>query len=715
MLSHTRFGVRAKLAQNLNLIVPILIVSAVLVLIVPLPSALLDVLLAANITLSVVILLTTVQVGNPLDFNVFPSLLLGATLARLVLNVASTRLILANAAASGTEAAGRVVQSFGEFVASGSPAVGMIMFLILITIQFVVITQGATRIGEVAARFALDGMPGRQMAVDADLANGLITKEEARSARTLIARQADFYGAMDGAGKFVRGDAIAGLVITCINIVGGLLVGVIVHGMTVTEAMSVFTTLTIGDGLVAQLPAFLISIAAGLLMTRTSVDSDLPSDVIGQVFRHPVALYVAAAFITCLAFTGLPTGPLLTLGAASALIGWTLQSARAASTLPEPAPATAQPPRTENDPPPKLHVESLELELGVGLIRLADPTSGGDLLQHITRLRRRVADELGFIIPKVKVADNLRLDPRQFQIKLRGVPVAWGEVYADALLAVDVGGVLDVVPGIPTTEPATGREARWIQPDGRETAIAAGYQVHPPHVFLMQHLGETVRSHAAELLTRQQVQGLMNELSSRAPQLVEDVIPSLLQTAQIQQILCNLLEERVSIRDLEAILEALARCGLRTQNPVVMTECVRAALARSITQPCLDHDRALHAVSISDVLEQQLADAARYDETGISVRMPAAVREALINGLRTRLARLSQSGRPEVVVCGPEVRAALRQVTGRELPRLHVLSHAEIGPDTELVLHGVVEPPAHLGVTPDRVGSVVLETAGGAR
>jgi flagellar biosynthesis protein FlhA len=692
MPSHTGFGLRANLARHLNLIIPILIVSAVLVLIVPLPSGLLDVLLAANITLAVVILLTTIQVGNPLDFNVFPALLLGTTLARLVLNVASTRLILANAGAEGPSAAGRVVQAFGEFVTAGSPAVGLIMFVILVTIQFTVITQGATRIGEVAARFALDGMPGRQMAVDADLANGLISKDEARAARRLIAQQADFYGAMDGASKFVRGDAVAGLVITAINIVGGMLVGMLAEGMTVSEAASVFTTLTIGDGLVAQIPAFLISIAAGLLMTRTSVDSDLPSDMIGQVFRHPVALYVAGAFVMCLAFTGLPAGPLLALGTGCAVIGAILQSARSPGAMPVPAtlPAPASKPAA-TEAKATLRVESLELELGMGLIRLADSAAGGELLGHITGLRQRIAHELGFIVPKVRVVDNLRLDPRQFQIMLRGVPVAWGEAYADAWLAVDTGGAADTVPGIATTEPATGRAARWIEPGERESAVAAGYQVHPPHVYLIQQLAEVVRAHAAELLTRQQVHGLLNELRGRVPQLVDELVPAPLKPSQIQQILCNLLRERTPIRDLEAILEALGHVGDRTQNPVLLTECVRTALARTISQQCRGGDRALHAVTLAAEAEQLLAESIEFDELGLRIRTPPATQAALVAGLRARLNRLTVAGRPEVVVCRPEVRAGLRQITSRELPKLHVLSHREITPDTELVLHGAVD------------------------
>lgn len=728
MPSHARSGLRAAVAHNLNLIFPILIVSAVLVLVVPLPSALLDVLLAANITLSVVILLTTIQVGSPLEFNVFPALLLGTTLVRLVLNVASTRLILANGAAEGTEAAGRVVQAFGEFVTAGSPAVGLIIFVILVTIQFTVITQGATRIGEVAARFALDGMPGRQMAVDADLANGLLTREEARAARQLIAQQADFYGAMDGASKFVRGDAVAGLVITAVNIAGGLFIGVFLNGMTLAEAASVFTTLTIGDGLVAQLPAFLISVAAGLLVTRTSVDSDLPGDVVSQVFRHPVALYIAAAFVAALAFTGLPAAPLLVLATGCAAIGWILQSGQAR--VAEPAPAEAPQPVAVSaaaEPATTLRVESLEFELGIGLIRLADTAQGGDLLQHITQLRQRIAQELGFIVPKVRVTDNLRLDPRQFQIKLRGVPVAWGEAYADALLAVDVGGAADSIPGIPAIDPASCRAARWIEPAQRESAIAAGFHVQSPQAFLIQHLGETVRTHAAELLTRQQVQGLLADVRTRAPQLVDELIPEPLKTSHVQQVLCNLLRERVPIRDLEVILETLGHCCSRTRNPALLTEGVRAALARTISQQCRGADRVLHAVALPDELEDSLAAGIEFDDHELHVQAPPSLRAALLQTLRERLKRLMLTGRPEVVVCRPGNRAGLKQLTQRDFPRLHVLGYSEVTADTELVLHGATErgavDPLPLAETVNRLDrlralrreqAVSLSAAGGA-
>jgi flagellar biosynthesis protein FlhA len=696
MPSQSRSGLRDTMSRALGLLFPILIVGAVLVMVVPLPPVLMDLLLAANLTLSVVILLTTIHVASPLEFSVFPALLLGTTLVRLVLNVASTRLILTNGATDGTTAAGEVVEAFGDFVAAGSPTIGLIIFIILVTIQFVVITKGATRIGEVAARFALDGMPGRQMAVDADLASGLITKEEARHLRRQIARQADFYGAMDGASKFVRGDAVASLVITAINIIGGLYVGLINEGMSLSQAVAVFTTLTIGDGLVAQIPAFLIAIAAGLLVTRSSAEANLPCDVVAQTFRHPVALCIAAAFVTVLAFSGLPMVPLLTLGAACAAVAWALQSRRSheATSSPAtavPAPGAKQAPAADSKQ--HLRVESLELELGVGLIRLTDAAAGGDLVEHITQLRERIAQELGFIVPKVRVTDNLRLDPRQFQVKLRGIPVAWGDAYADALLAVDYDGVEEPVPGIETREPASGRPARWIEADSRDAAVGAGYQILQPQAFLIHHLGEVVRSHAAELLTRQQVHGLLAELRNRSPQLVDELHASGIRTATVQQVLCHLLRERVSIRDLEVILEALGSCGPHTRNAAVLTECVRVALARTICQQVRSHDRVLHAVGIEPDLEERLHSEIEFTDADVSVATPAPVRDALCTELGRRVQRLSQAGHAEVVVCRPEIRAGLRLITARACPRLHVLSHNDVTTDTETVFHGFVALP----------------------
>ncbi len=683
-------GLRALLSHNRALIFPVLIVASILVIVAPLPPALMDFLLSCNITLSVVILLTTIYVKQPLEFSVFPALLLGTTLARLVLNVASTRLILLRGATEGTRAAGGVIQAFGEFVAGGEIVVGLILFIILIAIQFLVITKGATRISEVAARFALDGMPGKQMAIDADLNAGLITQEEAKARRAEITQQADFYGAMDGASKFVRGDAIASIVITLINILGGLYVGMVMHGMELRRAAEVFTKLTIGDGLVTQVPAFLISLAAGLIVTRTSVDSDLPRDVVGQLFRHPEAMFLASAFLVALSFTGLPRAPLLSLGIGCAAVGLVLQRGRKSVETAKKE-QKAEQPRPEPRPEDNLFVDPLELELGVALIRLADPASGGDLLERVTRVRHKIAQELGIILPKVRIRDNIRLEPRQYQIKIRGVPVAWGEVYPDAVLAIDTGATSGDIPGIETRDPAFGRPAKWIDPAHRERAVLLGYNVVEPSAVVITHLSEVVKSHADELLTRQQVHQLLENLKQTAPKVVEELIPDLLRTSHVHHVLSNLLRERVPIRDLETILQTLGDYADRIKDVNILTEYVRTALARTICQQYRDKNRVLRVVTVDPALEDVLAAGFDFSEHGLSVKLSPQLAEAFTRELAKKLEPLVARGYPPVLLCStPVLRAGLKHITSATLPKLAVLSLNEITRDTQVESVGQV-------------------------
>lgn len=687
MASRSGAGLRDGISRHLSLIIPVLIVGAVLVLVAPLPPVMMDVLLAGNITLSVVILLTAIHVAKPLDFSMFPALLLGTTLVRLVLNVASTRLILSRAAEDGTQAAGQVIASFGDFVAAGSPTVGLILFVIMVTIQFLVITKGASRIGEVAARFALDGMPGRQMAVDADLASGVITQDQAHSRRLEIAQQADFYGAMDGASKFVRGDALAALVITCINIVGGLFVGIVQQGMSLTEASTVFTTLTIGDGLVSQLPALLISLAAGLIVTRSSVDSNLPRDTVGQLLRYPAALFVAAGFLFVLAMTGLPAVPLTALGICCCGLGWMLSSQRPATETPD-EPAPSEPPPVAPRPP-RLHVEPLELELGIGLLKLVDAETGGDLLERITQLRNRIAAEFGFLLPKVKIRDNLELDPRRFRIKLRGAPVAIHEAYADALFAVG-GDTEERVLGIETTEPGTSHPAVWIKPSQRDAAVRLGYRVHAPQVYVIKALEVVVRRFAHELLSRQHVHALLNDLRERAPDLITELQSSSLTTAQVHQVLANLLEEGLPIRDLETILEALGNHSFETSNIVQLTELVRRALTRTICHEYCDADGVLHALRVAPNIESLLSAHQQFGPAGIRVPLPDSATSEIETQVQSRTSRLAEVGRRPVVLCRPDVRAALRKITQHALPDLTILSTDELSPGIEVAVHATV-------------------------
>lgn len=710
MPSDQALGSRSLWATTQGLLFPVMIVASLLLIIAPMPAFVMDLLLAGNITLAVVILLTTIYVQKPLDFNVFPSVLLGTTLARLVLNVASTRLILTRAATDGTGAAGGVIEAFGEFVAGGQLIVGLILFMILVVIQFIVITKGATRISEVAARFALDGMPGKQMAIDADLNAGLITQEQAKARRAEVTQQADFYGAMDGASKFVRGDAIAGIVITLINILGGLFVGMVIHQMPFQQALEVFTTLTIGDGLVSQIPAFLISLAAGLLVTRSSVDTNLSRDVVGQMFRHSQALFLAGGFVMALAFTGLPTLPMLLLGGSCLMVAALLrqQEQRQTQHLQQ-SQASQEPP-----PPPRpedhLHVDPMELELGYGLIRLANPTSGGDLLDRVTRVRHKIAQELGIILPKVRIRDNVRLDQRSYQIKLKGVPVAWGEVFPDALLAIDTGATSGLIPGIETKEPAFGQPARWIEPSHKERAELLGYNVVEPSAVVVTHLTEVVRSHADELLSRQHVHELLTHLKERAPKVVEELIPDLLKPAQLHQILANLLRERVPIRDLETILETLGEYADRTKDLTILTEYVRHALSRTICQQYRDSQRVLHVITLDPALEDVLAGGFDFTDRGLVVKLSPQVAEAVTQELSKQLQKLVRLGRPPVVLCSPQVRAGLRHITAAALPKLAVLSLNEVTRDTAVEPHGTV-PLSVIRVGPTGARPV-LQTAG---
>ena len=670
---------------------PLLLVTAVLVIVAPMPPWLLDLLLAGNVTIATVILLVTVYVARPLDFSVFPAVLLGTTLARLVLNVASTRLILSRAGSDGTGAAGGVIEAFGRFVSGDNLVVGLILFGILVTIQFLVITKGATRIGEVAARFALDGMPGKQMAIDADLSAGLIDQAQAKQRRDEVTSQADFYGAMDGAGKFVRGDAVAGIVITGINIAGGLFVGIVQNGMDLATAGRVFTTLTIGDGLVSQVPAFLISLAAGLIVTRSSNATHLPTQIVEQLFRYHEAMFLAAGFLVALSFTGLPAVPMLSLAAACAFVGFTLMKPETAPASPSPlGGASSDEKAPEPKPEDRLNVDALELELGVGLLKLADPAHGGDLIDRVTRVRHNVAGDLGIILPKVRIRDNVRLEPNDYRVKIRGVAVASGVCHATGKLAVDTGAATGTPPGLPTTDSAFGRPAVWVDASAEERAALMGYHVVEPAAVVVTHLTEVVKDHAAELLTRQQVHALLDHLKERCPQLVEELVPDLLKPGQVHAVLANLLRERVPVRDLEAILEALSDYAGRTKDATVLTEYARHALARTLCDRCSDDAGVLHVVTLAPATEDLIAAGTEFTEAGFHVKLAPPVKDAIVKALGGELAKLSAAGHAPAVLVSPNVRAGLRQVVATALPKLTVLGLNEVTRDTEVEAHGQV-------------------------
>lgn len=676
-------GDRTSGSRGLDLVLPLGLISAVLVILMPLPVVLLDVLLALNISVAVIMLLTTIYVKTPLEFSVFPSLLLATTLGRLVLNVATTRLILTRGATHGLDAAGEVVRGFGEFVAGDKVVVGIIIFVIIVLIQFIVITKGATRISEVAARFALDGMPGRQMAIDADLNAGVIDEKEAQRRRAEISAQSDFFGAMDGASKFVRGDAIAGIVITVVNIVGGLFIGMFESGMTLGEAAHVFTKLTIGDGLVSQVPAFLISLAAGLLTTRSSTESNLPQQFVGQLLARPPALFVTGGFLGMLVFTNLPKVPLLSIAAACCVFAVTTQrKAKTDKKAAEAAQVTADKKPKDERIEDLLAVDPMEVEIGVGLIRLADPKRGGDLLDRVQRVRQNIAMELGIVMPKVRIRDNMRLDQHSYRIKISDAAVADGMVYVNMLLAIDSGMTTGRVSGIETREPAFGTRAVWIEPTARDQAEMMGYTVVEPVSVLATHLTETVRRHGDEILTRDATKHLVNELKTSSPAVVEELIPGVMKMSDVQQVLQMLLREQVPIRQLAKILETLGDHAGRIKDPILLTEFVRHKLARTICTRYRDAEKRLFVVTLDPALEDRIRAGFEHTDRGMFIRMSPQAIEATCKLMAREVEKLSVQNRQPIVLVSPQIRAALKQMTQPHLPLLAVLSYNEITRDT---------------------------------
>ena len=686
-----RTGAALPLGRIGDLVLPVGIIASVLVIMVPMPSELLDVMLATNITVAVIILLTTIYVRTPLEFSIFPSLLLATTLARLVLNVATTRLILTRAETDKLMAAGGVVKSFGEFVAGDQLVVGLIIFIIIVVIQFLVITKGATRISEVAARFALDGMPGRQMAIDADLNAGTIDEHEAQRRRAEITQQADFFGAMDGASKFIRGDAIAGIVITLINIIGGLFIGVIGAGMTFAEAASVFTKLSIGDGLVSQVPAFLISLAAGLLVTRSSQSVNLPTEFVRQLFSRPQALAVSGAFLGVLIFTSLPPLPLLVLG--GSCIGMAVAMTRRQKREEAAAETKA---KSEAKKPPEERIEDylttdpMEIEIGVGLIRLADPKRGGDLLDRIQRVRQNVAADIGIIMPKVRIRDNMRLEPNQYRIKIADMPVAEAVIEPAGFLAMDSGMASGKVRGIETREPAFNTPALWIEPGVRDQAEMFGYTVIEPASVLATHLTEVVRKHADEILNRDAAKHLVDELKQTQPAVVDELIPGQMKLAEVQRILQMLLREQVPIRQLGPILETLGDYAARTKDPVLLTEYVRHRLARTICTRLRDAENKLHVITLDPALEDRVRAGIEHNDRGLFIRMSPQAVEATCRLIAAEIEKLTMRNHPQVLLVSPQIRAGLKQMTAAHLPRLAILSFNEVTRDTQIESLGLV-------------------------
>ena len=624
-------------AKYRNLLVPLSFLAMIIVLVIPLAPPVMDILLSANISLAVVVLLTTIYMRRPLDFSVFPSLLLATTLFRLVLNVASTRLILTADADDPTQAtaiAGRVIEAFGHFVAGDSIIVGAIIFIILVVVQFVVITKGATRMSEVAARFTLDAMPGKQMAIDADLSAGMIDEAEARRRREEVTREADFYGAMDGASKFVRGDAIAGIVITLVNIAGGFAIGAFEKGWTMGESLNVFTTLTIGDGLVSQIPSFLLAIGAGLIVARTGGQETLGDEIPRQLASHPTALYLVTGFLTVLAFTPLPSLPLLGSAALIFAVAWAVGYGERQKRVVKQAEARAEAAKTPADEQPVeelLKVDTLEIEIGFGLVPLVDSARGGDLLDRISMLRRQLAVEIGIVVPPIRIRDNMQLDSKGYRVKLRGAVIGEGSVYPDLVMAMDSGVASGHLDGIAGKEPAFGLDAVWIERDLRQRAETMNYTVVDATSVLATHLTELIKAKADEMLSREEVNRLLEQLKTVSPKLIEETIPSVIKPGELQKVLQNLLRERVPIRDLEMIVETLGDWAPHTRDIDVLTEYARNALRRTISSQYVETDEhgkpRLYCVTFDPDLEDVISGYIDRGPGGTTMSMPPTGRE----------------------------------------------------------------------------------------
>ncbi|MFC4768802.1 flagellar biosynthesis protein FlhA [Effusibacillus consociatus] len=666
------------------------ILGIVVMLVIPLPTWLLDFLLIVNLSVSLTILLVAMNTKEPLQFSIFPALLLITTLFRLGLNVSSTRLILSQGQA------GKVIHTFGDFVVGGNAVVGFIVFLILVIIQFIVITKGAERVAEVAARFTLDAMPGKQISIDADLNSGLITEKEARERRQTIEREADFYGAMDGASKFVKGDAIASIIIVIINIIGGFIIGMTMNnkGLGVAEVMQQYTLLSVGDGLVSQIPALLISTATGLVVTRAASDSNLSQDVMRQILAYPRMLYIVAGMMILLGlFT--PIGPLTTLPIAAlvAFGGYRIQQTRAVEEI-KIQEQVAEEEQAEVRSPESVvnltHIDPIEFEFGYALIPLADTNQGGDLLDRVIMIRRQIALELGIVVPVIRIRDNIQLRPNEYVIKIKGSEIAKGELMLDHYLAMSPGIDDPNVVGIQTKEPAFGLPALWITEDMREVAEISGYTVVDPPSVVATHLTEILKRHAYELLGRQETKQLIDSLRNNYPALVEEVVPAVYSIGDIQKVLSNLLREKISVRDLVTILETMADASSYTKDHDLLTEYVRAALARQITHQYRTPGQPLTVVTLSPAVEKMILDHIQHSEQGSYLVLDPMVSQKIYQSLNEQIQYVTATGNPPVVLTSPNIRMHMRRLVERVLPDLPVLSYNELDPAIEVKSGGTV-------------------------
>lgn len=657
--------------------------------VIPIPALALDVLLTISIALAMVVLLVAIQILRPVQFSVFPSLLLLMTLFRLSLNLASTRRILLHGS-EGVAAAGHVIEAFGQFVVGGNYVVGFVVFLALIAIQFLVVSHGAVRTAEVTARFTLDALPGKQMAIDADLNAGMINETQARERRQAIAREAEFYGAMDGAARFTQRDAMATILITAINIIAGFAIGVFQQHMALTDALRTYTILTVGDGLVTLIPSLLVSVAGAIVVTRASSEETLGADLGQQLLSRPRALWIAAGALLAFALMpGMPKFSFLLLAGLMAVVARRITQKQTQSET-KPAAATGLALATPEQLEPLLKVEPLALEVGYALVPLVDEAQGGKLLTRIRALRKQLALQLGFIVPSIHITDNLQLQPREYVLSLRGVEIGRYETHLNHLLAIHSGMNAPPLDGKETREPAFGVAARWIAPQQQDQALADGFAVVDQTAVMATHIAELIRQNAHELLTRQETQRLLDSLSESQPKLVEELVPKLLSLGELQRILQQLLREHVSIRDLPTILEALIETAAVRKNPVALVEAARQALGRGLVQPLLATDGSLRVITLSPPLEEELARS--FDAQATQPPPPGAqggVIKRVLEGLR-RFAYDPAAGAPQVLLCSSPGRFYLRRMLEASWPRLNVLSPGEIPPKTTVQSLGTV-------------------------
>lgn len=677
-------------SKNSDLIVAAALMLVIGVMIIPIGPFFLDLMLTTTLALSVVILLVSVYTKKPLEFSTFPSILLVTTLLRLSLNVASTRNILLNGSSDGQSAAGEIVRSFGTFVVGGNYAVGIIIFIILVIINFIVITKGAGRVAEVAARFTLDAMPGKQMAIDADLNAGLIDDKQAKDRRKEVAQEADFYGSMDGASKFVRGDAIAGLMITAINIIGGIIVGVVQNNMSFGDATQIFTLLTVGDGLVSQIPALIISTAAGIIITRNTDDDSLGEQIGKQVRVHPKALYIAAGFLVVFSFLGLPKIPFWILAASIYYAGHRIE--KSVELEKEMASRAVQDddvkePESLED---LLPLEMAELEVGYGLVSIVDPEQNGDLLERITHIRKQFAVDWGVIVPSVRIKDNLELKPGGYRIKINGIEVASGDLQPDHLLAMDPGTVIEQIEGLETTEPVFGLPAVWIGEDYKEDAQYNGYTVVDLSTVVATHLTEILKTNLHELFGRQELVNVLDNFKESHPKVVNDLVPEIMTLGIVLKVLKNLLREGVSVRDLRTILESLAEYGSTIKDIGMLTELVRQSLYRTITENIKSGQGDIPLFTLDRGIEEEIAQNLVQTDTGQQLSLDPKITQNILASLNEKIEEATNIGEKMVVLCSPVIRHHFKTLTEKFIPNLIVVSHNEISPDANIRSLGTV-------------------------